>query len=76
MSYKNFSSSLELLAPPKHFGSGTLGLEVLTLIGAFVTALFRMAIVSSTVANRSLDSAAREMYKLSALSALSIAFFK
>ncbi|KAI9215616.1 hypothetical protein POPTR_T126906v4 [Populus trichocarpa] len=35
-----------------------------------------MAIVSSIVANRSLDSAAREMYKLSALSALSTASFK
>ncbi|KAL9382609.1 hypothetical protein Peur_025644 [Populus x canadensis] len=35
-----------------------------------------MAIVSSAAANHSLDSAAREMYRLSALSALSIASFK
>jgi hypothetical protein len=63
-------------APPKHFGSGTLGLEELTPTGAFVTALFRMAIISSAAANRSLDSAAREMYNLSALSALSIASLK
>ena len=76
MSHKKFSSSLELLAPPKDFGSDTLGLYVLTPIGVFVIACLRMVMVSSTASICSLDSFAREMYELLALSALSIASFK
>jgi len=53
---------LELLAPPKHFGSGTLGLEELTPIGALVTAFFRMAIVSSTTTRLSLASPFRSCF--------------
>lgn len=45
ISYKRFSSSLKPLAPPKDFGLVTLGLDVLTLLGVFVTARFIMTIV-------------------------------
>jgi hypothetical protein len=76
MSHKKFSSSLELLTPPKKFGSDTLGLYVLTPIGVFVIVYLRMVMVSSATSTCSLDSVAREMYKLLALSALSIDSFK
>jgi len=76
MSHKKFSSFLELLTPPKDFSLGTVGLDVLTPIGVFVTGHLRMAMVSSATSNHSLDSSTREMCKLFALSAFSITSFK
>jgi hypothetical protein len=68
MSHKKFSSSLELLAPLKDFNSEILGLDVFAPLRVFVIARFLMAIVSSTAFNHSPDYAAKEMYKLLALS--------
>lgn len=73
ISQKRFLDSFKLLAPPKDFGLVTLGLDVLTLLGVFVTTRFIMTIVSSLGFNNSLNFVAGEMYKLLTLLVLFVA---